>query len=191
MQSMYNFNQIPSDAQIRKYLRRIVFGKNVFCPVCKSRKVDRDHERYWCPQCRRRFSLLSHTWLADMKLPYQKFWMVLWCWTIREPVLQTMSWTGLSEDAVRRWYGRFRTHLPDETHILERIVQMDEAYFKNAALLMAKQKGTKKLAWEVLRGADPTKTDVAQFLFQKVKPGSKLWTDGGAWVEDIRTCLGG
>jgi len=185
MQSMYNFNQIPSEAQIGKYLRRIVFGKNVFCPVCKSRKVDRDQERYWCPHCRRRFSLLSHTWLSDMKLPYQKFWMLLWCWTIREPVLQAMSWTGLSEDAVRRWYGRFRAHLPEEHHILERIVQMDEAYFKNAALLMAKEKGTKKLAWEVLRDADPTKTDAVQFLFQKVKPGSKLWTDGGGIYRGI------
>jgi len=24
-----------------------------------------------------------------MKLPYQKFWMLLWCWTIQEPILQT------------------------------------------------------------------------------------------------------
>jgi transposase-like protein len=181
MQGMYTFNQIPSEAQIRKYLRRILFGKNVFCPMCHERKVDRDEERYWCPRCRRRFSLLSHTWLSDMKLPYQKFWMLLWCWTIQEPVLQAMSWTKLSDDCVRRWYGRFRTHLPEEHHILERIVQMDEAFFKNATLLMAKQKNTRRLAWDVLRGTKPTKTDAVRFLFRKVKPRSKLWTDGG-WI---------
>jgi hypothetical protein len=39
MQSMYHLKQVPSDAQIRKYLRRILFGKNIFCPKCRSRKV--------------------------------------------------------------------------------------------------------------------------------------------------------
>jgi hypothetical protein len=38
---MYQLNQIPSESQIRKYLRRIVFGKNLFCPVCRSRKIVR------------------------------------------------------------------------------------------------------------------------------------------------------
>lgn len=185
MRSMYHLNQIPSEAQIRKYLRRIVFGKNVFCPVCKGRKVLKSGGRYRCPKCRIRFSLLSHTWLSNMKLPYQKFWMLLWCWTIEDPILQTAALTNLSERTVRHWFGEFRAHLPEEHHILEHIVQMDEAYFKNAALLMAKQKGTRKLAWGVLQGIDPTKTHVAQFLFQKVKPGSKLWTDGGSIYKKI------
>ena len=182
---MYQFNQIPSEAQVKKYLRRILFGKSVFCPVCRSRKVDKDRGRWWCPRCRRRFSLLSHTWLSDMKLPYQKFWMLLWCWTIQEPILQATSWTGLSEDAVRRWYGRFRAHLPEEHHILERIVQLDEAYFKNMTLMMAKQKGTRKLAWEVIPGTAVQRHHAAHFLFRKVKPGSKLWTDGAAIYKGI------
>ena len=182
---MYQFNQIPSEAQVKKYLRRILFGKSVFCPACRSRKLDKDHGRYWCPRCRRRFSLLSHTWLSDMKISYQKFWMLLWCWTIQEPILQTMSWTGLSEDAVRRWYGRFRAHLPEEHHILERIVQLDEAYFKNMTLMMAKQKGTRKLAWEVIPGTAVQRHHAAHFLFRKVKPGSKLWTDGAAIYKGI------
>jgi transposase-like protein len=185
MKSMYHLKQIPSDAQIEKYLRRIVFGKNVFCPACRSRKVVRYEVRYRCLRCRSKFSLLSHTWLGNMKLPYEKFWMLLWSWTCAIPIKQTAALTRLSEKTVRHWFCAFRAHLPHESHILERIVQMDEAYFKSAALLMAKQKGTKKLAWEVLRDADPTKTDVARFLFQKVKPGSKLWTDGGGIYRGI------
>ena len=184
MKDMYNLSQIPSEAQIRKYLRRIVFGKNVFCPVCKSRKVVRYEDRYRCRSCRRRFSLLSHTWLGNMKLPYQKFWMLLWSWTIEEPILQTMALTDLSERTVRHWFREFRLHLPRETHILERIVQMDEAYFRDAALVMAKQKGTRILAWDVLR-TDPTKTDVVRFLFKKVRPGAKLWTDGGSIYKGV------
>lgn len=36
---MYQFNQIPSTAKIRAYVRRIVFGKNVYCPACHSDHV--------------------------------------------------------------------------------------------------------------------------------------------------------
>ena len=69
--------------------------------------------------------------------------------------------------------------------ILERIVQLDEAYFKNMALLMAKQKGTRKLAYEVIPGGSVNRGHATSFLFQKVKPGSKLWTDGGLIYKGI------
>ena len=185
MQSMYNLNQIPSEAQIQKYLRRIVFGKNVFCPECKSRSVVARQGRYHCPRCRRRFSLLSYTWLSDMKLPHQKFWALLWLWTCAIPVRQAMAITRLSDDCVRRWYGRFRAHLPRETHILERIVQLDEAFFRDMTLMMAKQKGTRKLAWDVIPGTSPNRGHATHFLFRKVKPRSKLWTDGAAIYRGI------
>lgn len=68
---MYQLNQIPSETKIRKHLRHIIFGKNIFCPECGSRKVWRSEERYRCPDCRIRFSLTSHTWLANIKLPLQ------------------------------------------------------------------------------------------------------------------------
>src|SRR3989344_2321934 len=112
MVSMYQLNQIPSEAQIQKYLRRLIFGKNLFCPICRSRKVIRYEQRYRCLGCRNKFSLLSHTWLADMKLSYQTFWLLVWCWTTAIPIKQTMSITRISDDAVRRWFGRFRSHLP-------------------------------------------------------------------------------
>jgi len=182
---MYQINQIPSEAQIKKYLRRILFGKNLFCPGCRSRKVVKYERRYRCLGCRSKFSLLSHTWLSDMKLSYQKFWFLLWAWTCAIPVKQTRALAVLSDDAVRHWYTLFRIRLPQETHILERIVQLDEAFFKNMTLMMGKQKGTRKLAWDVFPGTSPTKTDAAYFLFRKVKPGSKLWTDGGGIYRGI------
>jgi transposase-like protein len=182
---MYHLNQIPSEAQIQKRLRRIIFGKNIFCPECNSRQVVRYEKRYRCRACRIKFSLLSHTGLSDMKLSYQTFWRLLWAWTIQMPIKQAQSLTKLSDDCVRRWYSRFRAHLPEETHILERIVQMDEASFRDAALLMAKQKGTRKLSFDVLRGVAPQKHHAGYFLFRKVKPGTKLWTDGAAIYRDI------
>jgi hypothetical protein len=123
-------------------------------------------------------------WLANMKLPMQKFWLLLWCWTCEIPIRQTTALTKLSEVTVRRWFGMFRMHLPEEEHILERIVQLDEAYFKQMTLMMAKQTGTRKLAYAILQG-DPQRHHAATFLFQKVKPGSMLWTDGAAIYKHI------
>lgn len=182
---MYTLNQIPSKTQVKKYLRRAIFGKNVFCPECRNRWVLKYENRYRCKKCKIKFSILSHTWLANMKLHPQMFWMVLWCWTTKVPILQTMSLTKLSEVTVRHWFDEFRAHLPQETHVLERIVQLDEAYFKNKCLMMAKQKGTRKLAFEVLKVPDPQRHHATNFLFQKVKPGSTLCTDGAKIYKGI------
>lgn len=182
---MYTLHQVPSEAQIRKYLRSLLFGTNLFCPSCRFRGVVARQDRYHCLRCRRRFSLTSRTWLSDTKLSLQAWWLLLWCWTTQIPVRQTMALTRHSEEAVRRWYGRFRTHLPEETHILERIVQLDEAFFREHFLLMGKQKGSRHLAWEVLPGTAPDRRDATRFLFQKVRPGAKLWTDGAAIYRGI------
>jgi len=175
---MYNLKQIPTETQIKKYLRRIIFGKNIFCPECKSRLIIRYEDRYRCKKCRIKFSLLSHTWLSNMKLPWEQWWMLLWCWTTQIPVKQTQKLTHLSEKAVRHWFDQFRYHLPEEEHILERIIQLDEAFFKKIAVMIGKEIGTRKLAFRFIFDRDPNKTDACSFLFQKVAPGSKLWTDG-------------
>jgi hypothetical protein len=120
-----------------------------------------------------------------MKLGHQTFWLLIWCWTTAIPIKQTMSITKLSDDAVRRWFCRFRSHLPKETHILEHIVQLDEAFFTHMTLLMGKQKGTRKLAYTVIPGTHPQRQHAAQFLFQKVRPGTKLWTDGASIYKNI------
>ena len=66
-------DQIPSEAQIKKHLRNIIFGKNLFCPVCGSRKIYSSESRYRCRKCRKPFSVFSGTWLKDMKLSLRTF----------------------------------------------------------------------------------------------------------------------
>ncbi len=185
---MYQLRQIPSEVQIKKYLRRIIFGKKVHCPRCRSRQIFKYENRYRCRICRLPFSLLSHTWLSSMKISYQKFWAILWCWTIQVPIRQAQALCELSEEAVRHWYEQFRLHLPQDYTILERIVQMDEAYFggKNGySLILAKQSQRRKLAYEVIREPSVQRQHAAQFLFQYVKPKSKLQTDGSAIYRSI------
>ena len=182
---MYQLNQVPSEAQIRKYLRRILFGKNIFCPECRSRRITKQSGRFRCRDCRIRFSLLSHSWLSNIKIPLQQWWLVLWCWSCQIPVKQTVALSGLSNVSVRKWFDTFRGHLPEESHILEHVVQLDEAYFKKMTLIMGKQKGTRNLAYDVIMGTSVQKHHAGYFLFRKVKPGTAIWTDGAGIYQGI------
>ncbi len=123
---MYNLRQIPSEAKIRKYLRHAVFGgSKLFCPECHHSNPVVYEDRYRCRRCRCKFSLISHTWLSNLKLPYQQWWLLLWCWTKKIPVQQASDLSNLSRLTVYHWYDAFRNHLPEEYHVLETIVQLD------------------------------------------------------------------
>ena len=178
-------NQMPSEAQIKKQLRKIIFGKNLFCPHCHSRQIHVSKSRYRCRKCRKPFSLLSGTWLKDMKLSLRTFWALLWCWTQKVPVLQTVKLCHVSEEAVRHWFRQFRLHLPYFEPILEGTIQMDEAYFKSLSLLMAKQVGSKKIAHQIIFKNSVNKSEASQFLFQYIKPKSQLQTDGAGIYKKI------
>ena len=182
---MYTLKQIPSKTQIKKYIRRIIFGKNIFCPKCRSRSIIKYEDRYRCKKCRLKFSLISHTWLKGMRISYQKFWLILWCWTSQVPIKQSMSLSELSEKAIRHWFDLFRSHLPENSVILEKIVQLDEAFFKQRTLMMAKQKGTRNLAFEILTTTKPQRHHATYFLKEHIKPKSKLRTDGGTIYQGI------
>ena len=178
-------NQIPSEPQIKKHLKRIIFGKNVFCPFCRSRNIFRSENRYYCRKCRKHFSLLSGTWLNNMKLSYRTFWALLWCWTQKIPVQQTKRLCHVSEKTIRHWFRQFRLHLPQFEPILKGQIQMDEAYFKSLSLVMAKQVGSKNLAHQVLPKNSVDKTDALSFIYQWVEPKSQLQTDGASIYKSI------
>jgi len=184
---MYSLQTIPSDTKIRKFIRSIVFGKNIHCPECKSRMVVSSGKRYRCRLCRCKFSLFSHTWMSNIKIPLRAFWLIVWCYTAGIPIKQASSISEISCKGARFWYDTFRKSLPNNKVILERIVQLDEAYFggfRGKALLMAKEKGTRKLAFEVL-DHEPTKYDAVMFLRNHVKHGVVLCTDGSPIYKGI------
>jgi len=178
-------SQIPSEAKINKHLRRIIFGSHLFCPQCHSRTIYRSENRYRCRKCRKPFSLLSGTWLSGMKISLRTFWALLWCWTQKVPVLQTIKLCHVSEETVRCWFRQFRLHLPCFEPILEGKIQMDEAYFKSLSLVMAKQLGSRKIAHQFIYKKSVDKSEVANFLFQYIQPKSKLQTDGAGIYKKI------
>lgn len=178
-------NQIPSEAKIRKQLRQILFGKNFRCPRCHSRRVYVSEDRYRCRRCRKPFTLLTGTWLAGSKLSLRTLYALLWCWTQKIPVLQSQPLCHVGEEAVYHWFRQFRLHLPDFEPILAGTVQMDEAYFKNLSLLMAKQVGSNKLAHQVIFKRSVDKTEATAFIHQRVQPRSKLQTDGSGIYKGV------
>lgn len=177
--------QIPSEAKIRKVVRRLRFGKNLFCPWCHSRKVHVSEDRYRCARCRRPFTLFSGTWLAGMKLSLRTWWCLLWCWTQAVPVRQTQKLCHVNEKTVRLWFRAFRMQVPEIQPILQGTVQMDEAYFRSLSLLMAKQIGSRNIAHQTLPKSSVDRRDAAQFLFQNIQPRSRLQTDGAAIYQGI------
>jgi len=185
---MYKLNQIPSEAQIKKHIRSIVFGENMFCPKCKTRNVVKQNERFWCRKCRTRFSLLSHTWLSNVKVPLQTLWLILWCWTQQVPVKQTGKLTQLSLPTIYHWFSVFRSHLPKDQETLEHLVQLDEAYFggrNGRALFLGKQVGSRKLAYQILSHNHPCREHAWKFLHTYVASETVLNTDGAGIYEHI------
>lgn len=178
-------NQVPSEAQIRKYLRKIIFGQNMFCPHCRSREIFCSEGRYRCRRCKKPFTLLSGTWLRGMKLSFRTFWALLWCWTQQVPVLQTKKLCHVNEKTVRHWFREFRLHLPQIEPILKDVVQMDEAYFKSLSLIMAKQVGSKKIAHQVINKNSVDRSEATRFLYQYIQPNTKLNTDGAGIYRSI------
>ena len=149
---MYKLKQIPSECQIKKLVRKILFGTHMHCPRCKSRRVAKSENRYRCRDCRRPFSLTSNTWLANMKLSFETFYLLLWCWSNHIPILQTMKMTSLSEVSVREWCDKLREHIPDPEWLkpLQHTVQMDEVFFKKAVVIAAKDVKEKRRCSETL-----------------------------------------
>jgi len=178
-------NQVPSETKIKAHLRYIIFGKYVRCPRCRTRDVCAYEDRYRCRKCRRPFSSLSGTWLANKKVSYRTLWAICWCYTQKVPVLQAQQLCHLSEVSVRRWYSLFRQHLPALEPILMGKIQMDEAYFRKISLVMAKQVGSRTVAHRVLAKSSVDKTDETNFLFQHVTPRSRLQTDGAGIYKTI------
>ena len=188
--------QIPSEAKIKKELRKNLFGKHVFCPRCGSGQIKKYGKRLHCKSCRKHFSLTSVSWLKSAKLPLTTIWLLMWCWTNKAPVDQAGKLSGVSEVTTRRWYEKFRNHLPKdklEDVRLEGVVMMDEAYrgSKNSkySFVGAKQKAEngkrKKMSIRVLHKGSVDKHDAVKFISQYIIPKSQFNTDGSAIYRNI------
>jgi transposase-like protein len=178
-------NQIPSETKIIKEIRGIRFGRNTKCPRCGTREVYASESRYRCRRCRKPFTALTGTWLEGTKLSLRTVYALLWCWTQKIPVQQSSKLCHVSQASTHSWFQTFRSHLPDFEPILKGLVQMDEAYFRNIALVLAKEVGTRNLAHQIIFKNSVNRSEVTQFLQSWVEPRSRLQTDGGSIYKGV------
>lgn len=120
-----------SERAIKARFRLLVCGGRTRCSRCHNCHVRwlEKEERYWCPRCRRRFSLVSGTWLHGMKISWQTLYLLLDCWLNAYDVKQTSELSSLSPKMVRKWFRRFRTHIPQNTEYFQGNVEADESWF--------------------------------------------------------------
>jgi hypothetical protein len=98
-----------------------------------------------------------------------------------------MKMTELSEVTIREWLDKFREHIPDPTWLkpLKGKVQMDEAFFKKAAVIAAKDVAEKRVVLRVLNHVSVAKNNAFQFVARHVEPGADLQTDGASIYKKI------
>lgn len=122
-----------SHREVVAVLRTAVFGSpRTKCVHCGSRKVGwlPKEVRYYCKSCRKKFSLVSSTWLSGSKLSLVLVTVLLRFWLTGYSVQHTHEQLGLSIPTVRRYFRLFRLHVVKTLEFTaENNVQVDEAYF--------------------------------------------------------------
>ncbi len=120
-----------SEREARARLRAIVFPKGrVRCPHCGRLDVRAIEARYWCRKCRKKFSLLSHTWLKHLRLPVTTLFLLLDSWMQGFAVEEIQRLTGVSRPTIYRANRLFRIHVVKSVAFKpQKDVQVDEAYF--------------------------------------------------------------
>jgi len=183
MPNVNPLSQFPVEKQVLKQLKNVIFGKRVKCPHCHRHNsvVELKKNRLWrCRKCRKRFSLSSINWLKGMKISSAQLWMLVWSWQKKMGVLQAVALSQTTIPTVRRYYELFRDNLQVncDNIILEGKVQMDEMFVKGAFIMGAKDIIHKKIKMNVVFKKSPERHDAMNLIFQHVKPGSTVYTDG-------------
>lgn len=178
-----SLSQIPSEKQVWKKLKTVVYGKKVKCPDCKRQmyvKEIQKNKMWRCTKCHNRFSVTNANWLKGMKISGKHLWALIWCWQNKINIQQTRLLVGLSLPTIRRYYELFRDNLNlDFDVILEGEVQMDEMFVKGAFIVGAKDTVRKKMKLNVVYKKSPDRDDALDLIQNHIKPGSTLCTDGG------------
>lgn len=171
---------IPSNYQCRLLVEKIVFGKDVVCPKCRS-TLHRGRNYLWCRQCRKKWYPKSFTWLKGAKVSYQQLFLLIRSWQSNTPPGGIKSLVGLSYPTIARWYSRFRKHLPRDSELLDGIVEVDESYFgrkkydNQQIVIGAVLRGVRKLKLKIIPNA--SQDELEDFIWESVRPTSLLHTD--------------
>jgi transposase-like protein len=125
---MSNFTQITTEKQAIKVLRNHV-GR-IACPKCKKKHYIRSLSdgRYYCQQCRYKFSFKVILGLKNSKLSYLQIVKLIHYFSRAESISTTIEHIGISYQSARANYSKLRQLLPNETGKLAGDVITDVMY---------------------------------------------------------------
>ena len=196
-----------SERQLVAKLRAMFFAKGrVRCTRCGYTHVYKltNDGRYHCPRCRRKFSLLSHTWLRHLRIPLTTFMILLWAWMKGYSIVQAQDLTSISIPSISRYFRLFRLHVVKSVAFEpQNYVQVDEAYFgsfrKSSNIYHGfktyrlKPKvcvagiGCPSLGQLALRVITGVKTKpIQRFIREKVPTSVKVYSDGSPIYNDLK-----
>jgi transposase-like protein len=166
---------VPSEAKCQALVRRCLFGKRPFCPRCLSSHIRAMEGRYWCPTCRRKFSLTSASIFRHRRIPLRQILLLLVCWQKKVPFWTTCQIVGVSAPTVRRYFRRFRESLVYESPSnLQGNVEIDEAWLgkrrhgNQTVLVGVTERATDKTVIKIAPRRDQEWTD--RLLLGHVRP---------------------
>lgn len=200
---------VLSEKQVECELRKIFFPPKgrLKCPRCSSFKIKKvpSEKRYHCPRCRKKFSVLSGTWLGHVRIPLTIFMILLWAWMKEYSVIQVVDLTNLSIPSIRRYFRLFRIHVVKSVEFKpQESVQVDEAYFGSFKKQANQYHGFKKyelkpkvcvagiscpplgqLALRVIEGKPGI--PIKEFIREKVPRDVIVYSDGSPIYTGLRT----
>lgn len=191
---MVTLSYLPPEHKIQAQIRKELFVKGIQCPKCSKRYSYKINDRYYCKNCRYKFSLKAMLPFKASKLSMSQLWLLLHCFLKQLSFQDTMYVTELSHVTVRRWFRKFSSLIPEQKLKLSGIVEMDEAFigrqrFNNQTIVLgAVEKTTGRTVLETAKSRETGSLD--RFILKNIERGSMVQTDGYAGYEHITEFFG-
>jgi len=125
---MTNFIQVETEIQAVKVIRSQL-GR-IYCPKCSKKHYVRKlpEGRYYCRQCRYKFSLKTILGFKHSKLSYRQIVRLVHCFSEKYTLKSTMDVVSISYPTARQAYSRLRRLLPNDKYKLAGDVITDVMY---------------------------------------------------------------
>ena len=187
----------PTDRAADQYLRAVRFRNGLACPRCGQMDVSATKDgKWWCPPCRRRFSLTTGTTLEHTKVPLRTWLLVAWfvCQTkIGVSALSVVRITGINYQTAWSMLHKMRSAVDQGPKPkLRGDVEVDETLVggvdpgkkgrskgkKQVVVIAAEHKSATAMGRiRMARIPDASGLSLAAFIEENIEPGSLLLTD--------------
>lgn len=187
---MRSIADIPSERRSRELIDKLILG-GLHCRKC-STMLKRGSNYYWCRVCRQKIRPRASTWMARSKLSSRQILIILWCWQQRQAPRTACLAADSSYPTVRRWYERFRAHLPTEQvdNLLRGIVEIDESFFGKqkyggqTMVVGAIERTSRRIRLQII--PDREQDTLELFITKHVAKDSLLLTDCHLGYNDLQ-----